>query len=101
MSSNTASTAASTNPSEPSLPQRKDHIPFTTAIVNLSHGTSHPLTVLLDSGSGITWGNYSILPSGCNPRTVDTLTGDTLAGTFQSNQEVTAETMTLPEFFKQ
>jgi len=57
--------------------------------------------VLCDSGSGITWGNYSILPKGCNPKTVAPLIGDTLAGTFKSTQETTADTMTLPEFFKQ
>jgi len=39
-----------------------------------------------------------MLPKGCNPKTVDKLSGDTLAGTFCSNQQVTAEIMCLPEF---
>jgi len=96
------STAASSN-SGPVLPNLQDHIPCTAAIINLSHGTSRPLVVLLDSGSGLTWGHPSILPTskGCNPKTAEKLSGDTLAGTFCSNQEVTAESMTLPKFFKQ
>jgi len=97
----TAETTAASSTSGPIIPQPKDHIPFTTAIINLRHGTSHPLVVLLDSGSGLTWGHPSILPKGCNPKTVDKLSGDALAGTFCSNQQVTAETMCLPEFFKQ
>jgi len=42
-----------------------------------------------------------VADKGCNPKTVDKLSGDALAGTFCSDQQVTAETMCLPEFFKQ
>jgi len=42
-----------------------------------------------------------MLPKGCNPKTVNKLSRDALVGTFCSDQQATAETMTLSEFFKQ
>jgi len=71
VSNDTASTADSTaasSTSGPVIPQPKDHIPFTIAIINLSHGTSHPLVVLLDSGSDLTWDTLPCYPKDATPR---------------------------------
>ena len=83
------------------MPQPKDHVPYSNAVLYLKNGASRMLTCLFDSGSGITWGHQNILPKGCNPKTVERLEGNTLAGNFSSNQQITADSLLLPEFFKQ
>ena len=59
-----------------------------------------PLLVLFDSGSKGTWINGKRLPKGVHGKTVDSVTGSTLAGTFTSNQEVSIGELILPEFHR-
>ena len=56
-----------------------------------------PLTVLLDSGSTSTWINHRCLPNDIHGRTVSTITGSTMAGTFKSTKEIVLSDMILPE----
>ena len=56
-----------------------------------------PLTVLLDSGSTSTWINHRCLPNNVHGRTVLTITGSTMAGTFKSTKEIVLSDMILPE----
>ena len=56
-----------------------------------------PLTVLLDSGSTSTWINQHCLPHHIHGRTVPTIMGSTLAGTFKSTKEIVLSDMVLPE----
>ena len=56
-----------------------------------------PLTVLLDSGSTSTWINHRCLPNDVHGRTVSTIMGSTIAGTFKSTKEILLSDMILPE----
>ena len=62
------------------------HVPFT-----------RPLSVLLDSGSTTSWFNHRALPPNITPTTVPALHGTTMAGNFQSNQQLSLSTVSLPE----
>ena len=58
---------------------------------------SHPLSVLLDSGSTTSWFNKSALLHSINPTTVPSIKGTMTAGDFQSNQLLTLSDISLPE----
>ena len=58
---------------------------------------TRPLSVLLDSGSTTSWFNHRALPSNINPAAVPALHGTTMAGNFQSNQQLSLSTVSLPE----
>ena len=47
-----------------------------------------------------TWFNRKALPSGITGKTVATITGSTMAGTFSSSQELSLEQLVFPEFFQ-
>ena len=80
----------------------KDLIPMSIALVSTIQNQPHerPLLVLFDSGSHGTWYNGKALPKGVNSKTVDSITGSTMAGTFKSNQEVSIGDLILPEFHR-
>ena len=82
--------------------KQPDLIPYTLIMVRKANGVelTKPLTVLLDSGSNVTWINRKVLPKGCNPREVEATTGNTIAGKLSSNQMVTLTDLALPEFNK-
>ena len=58
---------------------------------------TRPLSVLLDSSSTTSWFNHRGLPPNINPTTVPALHGTTMAGNFQSNQQLSLSTVSLPE----
>ena len=58
---------------------------------------TRPLSVLLDSGSTTSRFNHRALPPNINPTTVTALHGTTMAGNFQSNQQLSLSTISLPE----
>ena len=62
---------------------------------------NRPLSVLLDSGSTTSWVNRNTLPSFISPTTVTSLQGMTMAGNFQSNQQLTLTSVALPELSEQ
>ena len=55
------------------------------------------LTILLDSGSTSTWISQSCLPNHIHGRTVTSIMGSTMAGTFKSTEEIILSNMVLPE----
>ena len=57
-----------------------------------------PLLLLLDSGSTSTWINKKSLPKGIMGKTVNKVSGSTLAGSFTSSEQVDLYDFVLPEF---
>ena len=78
----------------------KDLIPYATVIARNIHDTpfQKPLLCLLDSGSTGSWVTKKSLPKGINGKTVPPITTQTAMGEFTSNQTITLENLTLPEF---
>ena len=100
-SSNPSTTTSSSTDSSPTKKVKTgDLIPLTAGLCRAIQfvSSNFPLLVLFDSGSAISWLNRDALPPGANPATVDKLRGTTMAGTFESNQEVYLEDFSLPEF---
>lgn len=56
------------------------------------------LIALIDTGSDCTWISRKVLPLGTTPSTIPAAKGDTLAGTFTSEQAVFCKDTRLPEF---
>jgi hypothetical protein len=77
-----------------------DFIPMSFALATKVQGTSfnRPLLVLFDPGSTSTWLKASTLPRGIQGETKDSITGQTLAGNFTSNQVVRVQDLSFPEF---
>ena len=101
----TSTTKSSTTKSSPTntsttKQDQPDLIPLTVGVCRVIQfvDSGSPLLILLDSGSSTTWFNQRTLPKGANPATVDSLSGTTMVGTFTSNQEISIEGFTLPEF---
>ena len=63
------------------------------------HCDGQPLLCLLDSGATSSWVARKQLPKGMFGRTVQTVTNQTMARTFSSNQQVKLEGVVFPEFF--
>ena len=80
-----------------------DAVPFTFLTCSRVQGVPFncPLSVLLDSGSTTSWVNCNMLPSIISPTTVTSLQGTTMAGNFQSNQQLTLTSVALPELSEQ
>ena len=83
-------------------PTSLDVLPFSTVLVCSiqNHTLDSPLLCLFDSGSMSTWIKRSAIPRGVVGRAVSSITSQTMAGNFSSNQAVTLEHITLPEFMK-
>ena len=77
-----------------------DLIPFSSIIPDTVQNVrfQHPLLVLFDSGSTTSWFNRKTLPTGVHGTTVESITGSTIVGTFNSNQQVHLTNLVLPEF---
>lgn len=77
-----------------------DYVPMTFSVIGLiqKQPCTRPVLVLFDTGSETTWIQRSRLPSGAVSSTVDTVTGNTMAGQMKSNQAVVLEHVALPEF---
>ena len=58
---------------------------------------TRPLSILLDSGSTTSWFNHRALPPNITPTTVPALHSTTMAGNFQSNQQLSLSTVSLPK----
>ena len=57
-----------------------------------------PLLVLFDSGSTTSWFNRKTVPTGVHGTIVESITGSTIVGTFNLNQQVHLTNLVLPEF---
>ena len=79
-----------------------DKVPMASCIAQLVQRQvlNKPLVVLFDSGSTHSWFHSSCVPKGCVPKIVPSVSSATLAGNIESNQEVTVENVSFPEFFK-
>ena len=75
-----------------------DAVPLTFLTCSRAQGIpfNRPLSILLDSGSTASWVNRNTLPSSISPTTVTSLQGTTMAGNFQSNQQLTLTSVALP-----
>ena len=88
-------------PSKPPLkPSSKDKAPYSTTLIKTvnSQPLDRPLLALFDTGSTKTWIKKSALPPNVNGYTLPTVSSQTMAGKFQSNQGVNLDHIILPEF---
>ena len=63
------------------------------------HFNGQLLLCLLDSGTTSSWIARKQFPKGVFGKTVQTVSNQTMAGTFSSNQQVELEGVVYPEFF--
>ena len=73
-----------TTKSDPTL----DNVPMTFLVIMSIQGVpfSHPLLILLDSGSTLSWFNIHALPKNISSTSVNKITRTTMAGSFSSKQ---------------
>ncbi len=83
-------------------PTNIDKIPYSFVLIGSAknHKMTKPLLCLFDSGSTSSWIKKSSIPAGCNGTTTTVVTGQTMAGTFTSNQALTCNNVSFPEFFR-
>ena len=81
--------------SDPTL----DNVPMTFLVIMSIQGVafSHPLLVLLDSGSTLSWFNICTLPKNISSTTTDKITRTTMTGSFSSTQQLSLSDLILPE----
>ena len=75
-------------------------LPIALAVGGRIQGTRwcKSLIVLFDTGSTSSWMNAKSLPKGIRGYTVPKIQGSTLAGTFESSEQVCVEDLVLPEY---
>ena len=79
-----------------------DKVPYSFVLIDdaKGHKIQKPLLCLFDTGFTLTWIKKKSIPPGCNGTTTSKVTGQTMAGTFTSNQALTCNNVTFQEFVR-